>query len=371
MSMAHSIESRVPLARHRGHRVRRHAAGADQDPRRAAKHVFKEARGRPAPGGILDRPKHGFGVPDRTLVPRWRCATCSPTRCCPAAPPPGPLPERTITAWCANTSRDARPYVTALAAGRAGTVAAAVCRCPRDRARGLICLRPGVDEQLVSQGRAGTVGPWRHAFSFPVNGWPPAPQLVAPRLLRPQPCRPPSRCRSCVPDQFLARWHRTTDARARPPTRPISASPCTSPASTAGHVAASRRAVADSVTEFPITSFKSAGTLRLAAAFRAWCSSSLAVLHTSDLYANVFALPLAFMPACRCGSEAGATSTQTRRHCSLPRSAAPMPSRIGSSPTARRRPRGCGERACERGASPAFRTASTSRPSSRPPTRSA
>ena len=52
---------------------------------------------------------------------------------------------------------------------------------------------------------------------------------------------------------------------------------------------------ADSVTEFPITSFKSVGTLRLAAAFRAWCQSrSLAVLHASDLYANVFALPLAF-----------------------------------------------------------------------------
>jgi glycosyltransferase involved in cell wall biosynthesis len=52
---------------------------------------------------------------------------------------------------------------------------------------------------------------------------------------------------------------------------------------------------ADSVTEFPITSFTSGGMLRIAAVFRAWCRSrALAVLHASDLYANTFALPLAF-----------------------------------------------------------------------------
>jgi glycosyltransferase involved in cell wall biosynthesis len=52
---------------------------------------------------------------------------------------------------------------------------------------------------------------------------------------------------------------------------------------------------ADSVTEFPISSFKSRGALRAAADFRAWCRSrELAVLHAADLYANVFALPLAF-----------------------------------------------------------------------------
>ncbi len=52
---------------------------------------------------------------------------------------------------------------------------------------------------------------------------------------------------------------------------------------------------ADSVTEFPITSFTSGGLLPAAAAFRAWCRArALAVVHASDFYANVFALPLAF-----------------------------------------------------------------------------
>lgn len=51
---------------------------------------------------------------------------------------------------------------------------------------------------------------------------------------------------------------------------------------------------ADSVTEFPVTSFTATRTLRTAAAFRLWCRSKrLAVLHAGDLYANIFALPLA------------------------------------------------------------------------------
>lgn len=51
---------------------------------------------------------------------------------------------------------------------------------------------------------------------------------------------------------------------------------------------------ADSVTEFPISGFRSRDTLRVAAAFHAWCRSKrIAVLHTSDLYANIFGLPVA------------------------------------------------------------------------------
>lgn len=51
---------------------------------------------------------------------------------------------------------------------------------------------------------------------------------------------------------------------------------------------------ADSVTEFPIQGFRSRETFRVGAAFRRWCRSNrLAVLHTSDLYANIFGLPLA------------------------------------------------------------------------------
>lgn len=49
---------------------------------------------------------------------------------------------------------------------------------------------------------------------------------------------------------------------------------------------------AASVTEFPIPNLRSRATLRAAAAFRRWCRErQLAILHTSDLYANVFGLP--------------------------------------------------------------------------------
>jgi glycosyltransferase involved in cell wall biosynthesis len=47
------------------------------------------------------------------------------------------------------------------------------------------------------------------------------------------------------------------------------------------------------VTEFPVQGFRSSQTLRVGAAFRQWCrAKQLAILHTSDLYANVFGLPL-------------------------------------------------------------------------------
>jgi glycosyltransferase involved in cell wall biosynthesis len=49
---------------------------------------------------------------------------------------------------------------------------------------------------------------------------------------------------------------------------------------------------AASVTEFRIPSLRSRAMLRAASDFRAWCRERrLAVLHTSDLYANVFGLP--------------------------------------------------------------------------------
>jgi glycosyltransferase involved in cell wall biosynthesis len=51
---------------------------------------------------------------------------------------------------------------------------------------------------------------------------------------------------------------------------------------------------ADSVSEFPVSSFTSGSVLRAAGAFRSWCRErAIAVLHAGDLYANIFALPLA------------------------------------------------------------------------------
>jgi glycosyltransferase involved in cell wall biosynthesis len=49
-----------------------------------------------------------------------------------------------------------------------------------------------------------------------------------------------------------------------------------------------------SVAEFPVTSFRSPSTGTQMRAFARWCrSTGIAVLHTTDLYANVFGLPAA------------------------------------------------------------------------------
>src|SRR6185436_5299315 len=51
---------------------------------------------------------------------------------------------------------------------------------------------------------------------------------------------------------------------------------------------------ASTLVEFPLRSFRRPETARRALNFAGWCRQHrLAVVHTSDLYANVFALPLA------------------------------------------------------------------------------
>ncbi len=52
------------------------------------------------------------------------------------------------------------------------------------------------------------------------------------------------------------------------------------------------RSAAVSLTEFPVRSFRRPETVRQALAFAAWCRANrIAVVHTADFYANVFALP--------------------------------------------------------------------------------
>src|SRR5215210_2995109 len=52
--------------------------------------------------------------------------------------------------------------------------------------------------------------------------------------------------------------------------------------------------VAASVTEFPLTTFRSAGAGRQFLAFARWCRERrVAVVHTTELYSNIFALPAA------------------------------------------------------------------------------
>ena len=51
---------------------------------------------------------------------------------------------------------------------------------------------------------------------------------------------------------------------------------------------------AASVAEFPITSFRHPATFARMREFASWCRTrGIAVLHATDLYANVFALPAA------------------------------------------------------------------------------
>lgn len=94
---------------------------------------------------------------------------------------------------------------------------------------------------------------------------------------------------------------------------------------------------ADSVTEFPITSFRSPGVLRAAADFRAWCQSHrLAVLHASDLYANIFALPLSFSAGVpvRIGSRREINPDKTRGQVAAQRCAYAFAHRIVANSTA-------------------------------------
>ncbi|RPJ75962.1 MAG: glycosyltransferase [Acidobacteria bacterium] len=52
--------------------------------------------------------------------------------------------------------------------------------------------------------------------------------------------------------------------------------------------------LAESVTEFPVGSFRGPAAMRQAAAFARWCRTrNVAIVHTCDLYANIFGLPAA------------------------------------------------------------------------------
>jgi glycosyltransferase involved in cell wall biosynthesis len=56
--------------------------------------------------------------------------------------------------------------------------------------------------------------------------------------------------------------------------------------------------LAESITEFPISSLYGTHTVRQAASFARWCRQQrIAVLHTCDLYANTFALPAGALAA--------------------------------------------------------------------------
>lgn len=79
---------------------------------------------------------------------------------------------------------------------------------------------------------------------------------------------------------------------------------------------------AQSIAAFPIRRFHSAMALRQAACFRRWCRErSIAIVQTSDLYANIFALPAAAaggVPV-RVGSRRGMNAERGPAHLALQR----------------------------------------------------
>jgi len=66
MSMAHSIESRVPLLDHQVIEFAASLPASMKVPGRSLKHLLKALAFRVVPRSILDRPKQGFGVPIAT-----------------------------------------------------------------------------------------------------------------------------------------------------------------------------------------------------------------------------------------------------------------------------------------------------------------
>ena len=80
MSMAHSIESRVPLLDNEVDRVRSTLPASIKIKNGRRKHMLKEVAATLLPRDILDRRKQGFGVPLGTGSAAIS-ASCSPTRC--------------------------------------------------------------------------------------------------------------------------------------------------------------------------------------------------------------------------------------------------------------------------------------------------
>src|SRR5215470_16493299 len=80
--------------------------------------------------------------------------------------------------------------------------------------------------------------------------------------------------------------------------------------------------VAASVTEFPVQSFKRASTVKHVCAFARWCRARrIAVVHSTEFYSNIFALPgasLARVPA-RIGSRRGLNPDKSRAELAVQR----------------------------------------------------
>ena len=118
MSMAHSIESRVPLLDNEVDRLRRVAAGVAEDQERPAEaRPEGSGRRRCCRAEILDRPKQGFGVPLGVWFRGDLRELSSPT-CCSRREhgSAATSSRRSSTASSGAPARQARPHAAAVAA---------------------------------------------------------------------------------------------------------------------------------------------------------------------------------------------------------------------------------------------------------------
>jgi len=81
---------------------------------------------------------------------------------------------------------------------------------------------------------------------------------------------------------------------------------------------------ARTLVDFPVTSFKNPSTVKHLWAFAKWCrESQIAIVHTTELYSNIFGLPgaaLGGVPV-RIGSRRGLNSERSRAHITTQRAA--------------------------------------------------
>ena len=347
MSMAHSIESRVPLLDHEVVDIRGVASVAHEDPRRERKRVLKKRGGEDPSGRGAARRKQGFGVPVGDVVPRTVEGLMADTLQSPRARQRGYFKPR---------------FVDRLVCG-------APVRAPRPCARGLWQLlmfelwhRRYLDRLDTRAGQRHDDSSTRSHRHFSAKGQSCRQECsIAPHHLACARMAPRlalicwSVARSPYPIAFLLTsfdvggterqmvelMRRLDRGRVRSPRRVLPSprrrssrwSPTTSPRS--------RR--------FRFAGFGRPSTARQRLAFARWCRRINArIVHTCELYANIFGLPAAALAGVdvRIGNRRElVTPDKTRGHLACAAAGVQSGACRGRE-LGRRPPRNCAVRAC-------------------------
>ena len=273
MSMAHSIETRVPLL---DNLVIDFAATLParlkiKNGRR--KHILKETLRPMLPAGILDRKKQGFGIPLGTWFRGGLTGLFSDVLDAPRTRQRGYFEPA---------------FVVAPAEGAPGRRAGS--HAPPLAAAGLRAVAPPVPRY----GRGRRVGCPRQVAAFPLF-LTLMPQLRGTSLAQVAGCDVGStNSGRRFPNRVPSGRNGTADDRAHPAARPDALRRARRLLPARGRLAAARRGVraGDGVSDPRLRPVPA--TLVRAAAFAQWCRARrIAVLQACDFYANTFALPAA------------------------------------------------------------------------------